>query len=198
MLQCTKLQGQTVISLLGGPGAGKGTQSKLLYERLGIIHISAGDLLRREIQSGSQHGALIDHMIKEGLIVPHEITVELLKAEILRFPGQTIIIDGFPRAIDQLEAFEKAVTRFEFCLVLDCPEEVLRERLLERGRSSGRSDDNVESIMKRFFVFKDQTQPVIHHFEEEGRLKMVRSDDHVDVVFERLRPLFAPIANKKD
>ncbi|KAL0246732.1 hypothetical protein GEMRC1_007943 [Eukaryota sp. GEM-RC1] len=117
------------ISLLGGPGAGKGTQSKLLHERLGIRHISAGDLLRREVNSGSPHGTLIDNMIKEGLIVPHEITVELLRKEMEKDPSATFLIDGFPRALDQLEAFERSMGPFLFCLYLDCPEDVLRTRL---------------------------------------------------------------------
>ncbi|KAL0217378.1 hypothetical protein RCL1_007959 [Eukaryota sp. TZLM3-RCL] len=176
-----------VVFLLGGPGAGKGTQSALLQQRLGFVHISAGDLLRREVQSGSEHGAMIDHMIKEGLIVPHEITVNLLKREIDLAPEKTYLIDGFPRAIDQLEAFEKVVGDFDVCLALDCPEEVLRERLLARGRTSGRVDDNVESIMKRFRVFKTQTEPVLEHFASRGKLRRVCSNNQVEIVFEEIR-----------
>lgn len=184
-----------VVFVLGGPGAGKGTQCDLLVERYGFIHLSAGDLLRAEQdREGSKYGDLIKEYIKEGEIVPMEVTVKLLEDAIRReidkrHDGRQsrFLIDGFPRKMDQALAFEQAVCPSMFTLFYDCPEETMQERLLERGKTSGRADDNVESIKKRFKTFVDTSMPVVRHFESEGKVVKVMATGTKEEVFEETK-----------
>lgn len=168
----------TVIYVLGGPGAGKGTQCAKLVEHKDFVHLSAGDLLRAEQnREGSEVGQLIKEYIREGTIVPSEVTIGLLKTAMensIRSKGKSrFLIDGFPRKLDQAHSFDETVSHLnsltagklnvltlsdnvvQVCpgsavLFLVCPENVLQQRLLERGKTSGRDDDNAESIAKRF------------------------------------------------
>ncbi|KAF7547883.1 hypothetical protein G7046_g8865 [Stylonectria norvegica] len=180
----------TVIFVLGGPGAGKGTQCEKLVAERGFSHLSAGDLLRAEQdRPGSQFGDLIKDYIKNGLIVPMEVTVQLLEnamGDILRAAGSTkgrFLIDGFPRKLDQAEKFETSVCPAKLVLFFDCPEDVMEARLLERGKTSGRSDDNAESIRKRFRTFIETSMPVVDYFEKDGKVIKVQATTTPDKVF---------------
>jgi UMP-CMP kinase len=186
----------TVIYILGGPGAGKGTQSANLVRDYGFVHLSAGDLLREEQNTeGSKYGQLIKDYIKDGLIVPMEITVKLLENAMrsnLNSDGTgKFLIDGFPRKMDQAIFFEESVCPSKCTIFLDCPEDVLRERLLNRGKTSGRSDDNEESIIKRFKTFVETSMPVVDHFAEEGRVIKISAVDGVDEVYQNLAKALA-------
>lgn len=176
-----------VIFVLGGPGAGKGTQCAKLVTEKGFVHLSAGDLLRAEQnRKGSKYGELIAQYIKEGNIVPQEITVALLEQAIRENyeKGSTrFLVDGFPRKMDQALTFERQIAKSTFTLFFDCPEKVMLERLLERGKTSGRADDNIESIKKRFKTFIDTSMPVVDYFDSQGKVVKVRCDQPVDVVF---------------
>lgn len=176
-----------VIFVLGGPGAGKGTQCKMLVQKYPeFVHISAGDLLREERnRPGSQYGELINECIAEGRIVPFEITISLLRSAMAKSASKKFLIDGFPRAVDQGIAFEKAVCESTAVIFFDCPESILEERLLKRGKSSGRVDDNVESIRKRFKTFVDTTLPVLDHYQSKGVVKIVDSKNDPETVFEK-------------
>src|SRR5437762_1501424 len=164
----------TVIFVLGGPGSGKGTQSGNLVRDYGFVHLSAGDLLRIEQdREGSKYGDLIRNHIRNGIIVPMEITVALLLDSMTaaltnketRTPKPRFLIDGFPRKMDQATFFEETVCPSTLTLFLSCPEDVLLNRLLSRGKTSGRDDDNIESIRKRFRVFEETTLPVVRYYE---------------------------------
>lgn len=167
----------TVVFVLGGPGAGKGTQCENLTKHFGFVHLSAGDLLRAEQQrEGSQYGEMIKTYIREGLIVPMEVTIALLEQamrEAMKTGNTRFLIDGFPRKLDQAVKFEEVVVPSQFVLYFECPEEVMLKRLLKRGESSGRIDDNIESIKKRFVIFKDTSMPVIEEFEKQNKVKKV-------------------------
>lgn len=145
-----------VIFVLGGPGSGKGTQCANIVRDFGFVHLSAGDLLRAERNSGSADADLINDYIKQGQIVPVEITVKLLKKAIQKNAdegSQNFLVDGFPRNADNLAGWKKEMDGYAdvlFVLFFDCPEDVMEARLLERGKSSGRADDNIESIKKRY------------------------------------------------
>ncbi|KAL4963540.1 uridylate kinase ura6 [Aspergillus stella-maris] len=192
----------TVVFLLGGPGSGKGTQSSNLVRDYGFTHLSAGDLLRAEqIREGSEYGQLIKNYITEGKIVPMEITVALLSnamADTLsKNPGSTsggkkarFLIDGFPRKLDQAVFFESTVCPSEFTLFLDCPEEVMETRLLKRGETSGRDDDNAASIRKRFRTFVETSMPVVTEFEKQDKVISVTATGTVEVVYERIQAGF--------
>jgi UMP-CMP kinase len=167
----------TVLFVLGGPGAGKGTQCARLVNEHGFTHLSAGDLLRAEQERpGSQFGDLIKDYIKNGLIVPMEVTIQLLEnamTDALAKSGSDkgrFLIDGFPRKLDQAHKFEEAVCPAKLVLFFDCPEQVMESRLLERGKTSGRSDDNAESIRKRFKTFIETSMPVVDEFEKQGKV----------------------------
>ena len=194
----------TVVFLLGGPGSGKGTQSTNLVRDYAFTHLSAGDLLRAEqVREGSQYGELIRSYIKEGKIVPMEITVALLSnamAEALANKPKTgkdgkarFLIDGFPRKLDQAAFFEQTVCPSEMTLFLNCPEEVMEKRLMKRGETSGRDDDNAESIRKRFRVFVETSMPVVTAFGEQDKVVSVEATGGVDEVYQRVKE---GVANK--
>ncbi|KAK7908094.1 UMP-CMP kinase [Apiospora marii] len=172
----------TVVFVLGGPGAGKGTQCAHLVKDYGFTHLSAGDLLRAEQdREGSEFGEMIKDYIKNGLIVPMEVTVQLLenamtatvdpsgKGETAGKKGK-FLIDGFPRKMDQAVKFEEAVCPAKAVLFYDCPEAEMERRLLDRGKTSGRADDNADSIRKRFRTFVETSMPVVDAFEKQGKV----------------------------
>ena len=181
-----------VIFVLGGPGAGKGTQCSNLVRDYGFKHLSAGDLLREEQdRPGSEFGEMIKTYIKEGQIVPMEVTIQLLEnamnATIEKTGNRKFLIDGFPRKMDQAVAFEEQVVPSKFTLFFDCPEDVMRERLLNRGKTSGRSDDNEESIKKRFRTFVETSMPVIDNFEKEDRVVRVAAVKSPEEVYKHVQ-----------
>ncbi|KAI0553531.1 uridylate kinase [Xylaria curta] len=189
----------TVLFVLGGPGAGKGTQCERLVATYGFTHLSAGDLLRAEQnRAGSQYGELIKDYIKNGLIVPMEVTIALLENAMRDAMTATststststdaplkgkFLIDGFPRKFDQAVKFEEAVCPAKFVLFYDCPEEEMERRLLERGKTSGREDDNAESIRKRFRTFVETSMPVVDYYEKQDRVVRIRANVPPDDVY---------------
>ncbi|CAI7573381.1 unnamed protein product [Penicillium crustosum] len=187
----------TVVFFLGGPGSGKGTQSANLVKDYGFVHLSAGDLLRAEqVREGSQYGELIREYIREGKIVPMEVTVALLSnamADSLATsppPAGTkarFLIDGFPRKLDQAVFFEETVCPSELVLFLDCPEDVMEARLLKRGETSGRDDDNAASIRKRFRTFVETSMPVVDDFKKKDKVVWVKADSSVEQVYEEVK-----------
>jgi len=194
--------------VLGGPGAGKGTQCAKLVEDFHFCHLSAGDLLRAEQnREGSEYGDLIRTYIREGNIVPMEITIKLLenamRAELKKRTsgdGWTdglgrFLIDGFPRKMDQALKFEEDVCKSSLTLFFTTSEEVMLGRLLERGKTSGREDDNVESIKKRFRTYKSDTMPVIEYYASLSKVAEIDSSASVDdvhkVASKKIREVFA-------
>jgi UMP-CMP kinase len=179
----------TVLFVLGGPGAGKGTQCANLVRDYNFTHLSAGDLLRAEQdRPDSEFGNLIKEYIKDGKIVPMEVTVQLLENAMMDAVKKDkdgkgkFLIDGFPRKMDQALKFEESVCPSKFVLFFDCPEEVMQKRLLERGKTSGRADDNEESIKKRFKVFEETSMPVVDYFDKQGRVvKIVATKSPAEV-----------------
>jgi len=184
-----------VIYVLGGPGAGKGTQCGRIVEDFGFVHLSAGDLLRDEQKrEGSEFGAMISEHIRNGTIVPMEVTVKLLENAIRAELGKPhagagwenghgrFLVDGFPRKMDQAIKFDETVCMSAFVLFFDTTEEVMLERLLERGKSSGREDDNIESIKKRFRTFVETSMPVVDKYRAEGKVVTLDSTRPIEVV----------------
>lgn len=185
-----------VIFVLGGPGAGKGTQCANLVRDYGFRHLSAGDLLREEQdREGSEFGDMIKSYIKEGQIVPMEVTVQLLEnamtATIEEKGNRKFLIDGFPRKMDQATKFEEVVVPSKFTLFFDCDEETMRKRLLDRGKTSGRADDNEESIKKRFKTFVEQSMPVVEHMEKEGKVVHCDATQSPEEVYAHVKEQFS-------
>lgn len=188
-----------VVFVVGGPGAGKGTQCGLLEERLkgGWKHLSAGDLLRAERTAGGELGDLINNKIKNGELVPSHVTVKLLengmKAAYATNKTTNFLIDGFPRSFENQDAWNDSMRHhtIKFMLDFECPEEVLVGRLLERGQSSGRSDDNIEVIRKRFHTHQKECIPIIQRCEKEGiMIHKIASDQAVEQVYKMVSSLF--------
>jgi len=185
-----------VVFVLGGPGSGKGTQCARISEEFRWVHLSAGDLLRAERAKGSELGDQIDHHIKNGTIVPVEVTCSLLENAMIANKDVTndFLIDGFPRNKDNLDGWQRqmsAKTDVKFTLFFDCTEEICTERCLQRGMAgSGRTDDNIESLRKRFVTNKESTMPIVNHFEEKGLLKKIDATRSPDEVYGDVKPLF--------
>ncbi|KAF8866468.1 putative uridylate kinase [Acephala macrosclerotiorum] len=184
----------TVLFVLGGPGAGKGTQCANLVRDYHFTHLSAGDLLRAEQERpGSEFGDLIKSYIKDGKIVPMEVTVQLLENAMNDVVTKDkdgkgkFLIDGFPRKMDQALKFEEMVCPSKFVLFFDCPEEEMQRRLLERGKTSGRSDDNAESIKKRFKTFVETSMPVVDYFRKKNEVVQIVATKTPDEVYKETR-----------
>ncbi|MDO5017416.1 MAG: adenylate kinase [Porphyromonas sp.] len=159
------------ILLFGAPGSGKGTQSKLLAEHYGLDHISTGDLLREEVAKDNELSHKIDALISVGNLVPDEWILDLLFKHIDGLEGKKgIILDGFPRTYRQAEELVKQFNLrnwpIPLLVALDVKEDELMQRLVERGKTSGRSDDNEETIKERFKIYHKQSEPVIEFFKE--------------------------------
>lgn len=179
-----------VVFVLGGPGSGKGTQCERLVEDFGLQHFSAGDLLRAHMKSGSPEGQMVADMIKDGKIVPSHVTISLLQRAMDESGSKKpFLIDGFPRNEENRGQFETQTgISPELVLFFDCPEEVMERRLL--GRNQGRTDDNHETIHKRFKVFIDSTLPVVEHYEAQGKLARLNGDRPADDIYKEVRRLF--------
>ena len=167
------------IVIFGAPGSGKGTQSALLVEKYGFKHISTGDVLRAEIKNGTELGKTAQTFIDKGQLIPDSLMIDILAATYDAMqPCDGVIFDGFPRTIPQAEALKEMLarrgTQVAGMLELAVPDEMLTERLINRGKTSGRADDNEETIKKRLAVYNEQTAPLIEWYEKEGKRHAVK------------------------
>lgn len=176
-----------VMFVLGGPGAGKGTQCEKIVEKYGFVHLSAGDLLREERQNPqSQFGEEIEGHIRNGTIVPVQITCSLLRRAMEASGKKTFLIDGFPRNKDNLDGWNAAmseVAEVKKVLFFSCSEEVCVDRCLNRGKTSGRSDDNMESLKKRINTYANSTMPIIEHYRGLNLVQDLNGEKSPDEVF---------------
>lgn len=157
------------IILCGAPGSGKGTQSDLIVKKYGLQHLSTGDVLRAEIKSGSELGKEIDALISKGNLVPDHKMNHLIEHYLDTLPADCkgVIFDGFPRTVAQAEALELLLERRNMkAVLLDLfvEEDEVIKRLLNRGKTSGRADDNYETIKKRLQVYQTETKPVCTYY----------------------------------
>ncbi|CAE7891750.1 Ak5, partial [Symbiodinium sp. KB8] len=183
-----------VVFVLGGPGVGKGTQCARIARDYGYVHLSAGDLLRAEIARGSPEGKEINAAIKDSRIVPVRTTLRLLKHAMWAVGGDRFLVDGFPRAIDNAEAWEAELGEPEGVLYFHAPVEVLQQRLAGRSETSQRVDDNPDTIAKRFTTFEEVTFPVIKHYAKSGKVWQVDASGSADEVYELTKKFFTPNA----
>ncbi|KAF6152623.1 hypothetical protein GIB67_013070 [Kingdonia uniflora] len=186
----SKVKTPFITFVLGGPGSGKGTQCLKIVESFGFTHLSAGDLLRKETSTNAKFCDMINDTIKEGGIVPSELTVKLIQGAIDSSENYKFLIDGFPRSEENRSAFEK-ITGAEPNIVLffDCPEEEMVRRVL--SRNEGRLDDNIDTMKKRLKTFTALSLPVINYYSEKGKLLKINAVGTEDEVFEQVRPVFA-------
>lgn len=182
------------VLIFGAPGSGKGTQSEELIRRYGFRHISTGELLRAEIKAQTELGQAATGYINEGHLVPDSLIVDMMEKLISTLVDtEGIIFDGFPRTIPQAEAMETMLAhhgwKVDIVLNLQVPEEMLIERLLNRGKISGRSDDNIETIRKRLDVYANETAPLVDFFTQKNVLHNVVGTGTIEEIALRIAPI---------
>ncbi|KAJ7254937.1 hypothetical protein O6H91_Y416700 [Diphasiastrum complanatum] len=181
-----------LVFVLGGPGSGKGTQCAKLAKAFGLEHLNVGDLLRAEINCDSVEGRAIQNIIKEGKIVPSQVTVNLLNRAMQDGSSRVLLVDGFPRSEENRVVYDKLIgIDPQFVLFLDCSLEQMEVRLLSRDQ--GRIDDNLDTIRKRFRVFNEVTLPVIEHYRSLGKLLTVNAARTEEEIFRSILPFFRSI-----
>ena len=192
------------IVIFGAPGSGKGTQSERLIEQYGLHHISTGELLRDHISRGTELGKVADRYISNGLLIPDDLMIDVLSDLFENKPeirGKGVIFDGFPRTIPQAEALAKMLegygTAVHAVVGLEVEEEELVRRMLERGKTSGRADDNLETIKKRLDVYHSQTSPLRDYYMACGTYHAINGNGSVDAIFGDIRASLEPHKDKK-
>jgi adenylate kinase len=175
--------------LFGPPGSGKGTQSDKLVAKYGLIHLSTGNLLREEISQKTPLGLEAKNFMDKGQLVPDEVVIGMIDSSLEHHKDATgFLFDGFPRNVAQAQALDKLLelkkTEISLVLALEVSEEELVKRLLNRGKTSGRSDDNDELVIrKRFAVYSNETTPVAEHYKRARKFQSVKGEGTVDEIF---------------
>jgi len=178
--------------LFGPPGAGKGTQSENLINKYNLTHISTGDLFRKHLGEGTELGKTAQKFMDEGNLVPDEIVIGMVDEKIHSTPDTNgFIFDGFPRTIAQANALDKLMsknnTQINTMLALEVSEEELMKRLLNRGKTSGRVDDqNKEKIKNRINVYNKETTPVANYYAAQGKLNSIKGIGSIKEILVRL------------
>jgi len=179
------------IVLFGPPGSGKGTQSEKIIEKYGLVHISTGDLLREEVAAGSELGLKAKAIMDSGELVSDDIVIGMIRKKLEEYQdGSGFIFDGFPRTVEQARELRKALSdyddRVSVMISLEVPREELVSRLLKRGKDTGRSDDNLETINNRIDVYNRQTIPVTYYYDKMHKHSDVEGMGSVDKIFARI------------
>ena len=179
------------IILFGPPGAGKGTQSQFLREKYNLTYISTGEILREEIAAESELGLQVKEIIGQGGLVSDEIVAKIIEKKLSEnMDSAGFLFDGYPRTVRQAEILEELMEKFGMSLTgvlsLEVPEELLIERMLERGKVSGRADDNLDSIKHRFVEYETKTRPVLDFYEGKDNLHAVNGVGEIPQIFENL------------
>ncbi|MDR0229251.1 MAG: adenylate kinase [Flavobacteriaceae bacterium] len=180
------------IVLFGKPGAGKGTQAEFLKEKYNLTHISTGDVFRFNIKNGTELGVLAQQYITKGELVPDSVTIDMLAAEVENnMTSAGFLFDGFPRTIAQAEALEQLLNEkginFVGTIGIDANDDILVERILERGKTSGRPDDQDENkIRNRYTEYNEKTAPLIDFYTKAGKYSAVDGIGAIEEVTARL------------
>ena len=176
------------IILSGAPGSGKGTQSDLLVKKYGMQHLSTGDVLRAEIATGSALGHQIDALISKGNLVPDDMMNGVIENYIASLPKDCkgTIFDGYPRTVAQAAALTHLLKKYNMdAIMIDLlvDEQLLIQRLIDRGKVSGRADDNLNTIRHRIAVYHNQTEPIAHYYLHKGNYFAVNGNQTMADVF---------------
>lgn len=178
--------------LFGPPGSGKGTQAANMIEKYGLLHISTGDLFRYEMGNKTPLGIKAQEYMSKGELVPDEITIGMLKNKVNANPEVSgIIFDGFPRTIAQAQALDTFLneknTSVTLLVALDVPDDELVQRILLRGKTSGRNDDNDEFIIRnRIKVYNEDTAPIFDYYAQSGKSQKIQGVGSIDEIFDKI------------
>ena len=185
------------IVILGPPGAGKGTQGKLIAKDAGIPHVNTGDIFRAECAAGTELGSKVKSIIDAGDLVPDELTSEIVRARLEQDDtSQGFVLDGFPRTLAQAESLERALAesdRGDLSVVLDfeVTDEMAVERLLGRASVEGRSDDAPHKVRHRLNVYHRQTEPLVEYYRARDLLVPIHADAPVEDVFSEVQQVLS-------
>ena len=180
------------IVLFGPPGAGKGTQSERLIEKFKLIHLSTGDIFRANLKNETSLGELARTYMDKGQLVPDEVTIEMLKAEVLKYSSPIgFIFDGFPRTNAQAIALDELLTSLDteisIMLALEVEEEELKKRLLARAEQSGRTDDADPAIIEnRIAIYNKDTAPVKTYYQGQNKFTSIQGTGNIDEITQRI------------
>jgi adenylate kinase len=186
------------IVLFGPPGAGKGTQSQFLMDYYGLIHLSTGDLLRAEIAAGTKLGLEAKNFMDNGILVPDAVVIGMIENKITDNPqAKGFIFDGFPRTVPQAEALDVMLAskglKISTMIALEVPENELIKRLLLRGQTSGRPDDqNEELIAKRVTEYNTKTKPVADYYAAQGKLAAIEGVGEIETITQLIKDKITP------
>jgi adenylate kinase len=185
------------IVILGPPGAGKGTQGKLIARDAGIPHVNTGDIFRAECAAGTELGQRVNSIIDAGDLVPDELTTEIVRARLEQDDtARGFVLDGFPRTLAQAEALDRVlaeIDRGELSVVLnfELPDEMALERLLGRASVEGRSDDAPDKVQHRLDVYHQQTEPLVEYYRARDLLVPIHADKSVEDVFAEVQQVLS-------
>lgn len=180
------------IVLFGAPGSGKGTQSARLIDEYGLYHISTGELLRDHINRGTELGRKANEYISKGHLIPDELMIHILDDVLDKEAAgkKGVVFDGFPRTIAQADALKELLakrgTDLHAVVGLEVPEDELMDRMIKRGKETGRADDTPETIKERLKVYHDQTHPLREYYTQEGKYLPVNGSGVVDEIFNQI------------
>lgn len=178
------------IVLFGPPGAGKGTQSEKIIAKYNLVHLSTGDLFRKHLKEGTDLGKKAQSFMDEGRLVPDEVVIGMVDDKMESTAGAAgFIFDGFPRTVPQAEALDLLLTEkgesISLMLLLDVPKEELIKRIQERGKTSGRTDDqDLEKINTRIEVYEQETLPVAEYYQQQDKLRKIHGVGGIEKIFD--------------
>jgi len=175
--------------LFGPPGAGKGTQSELIIEKFNLTHISTGELFRKHLGEGTELGQLAQKYMDQGNLVPDEVVIKMVEHKINEENNsEGFIFDGFPRTVKQAKALDELLKKtgeeISGMILLDVDEHELKNRIMLRGKFSGRADDqDIAKVNNRIRVYKQETLPVAEYYEKQGKLNTIVGVGSIDEIF---------------
>jgi len=177
--------------IFGPPGSGQGTQAALLHDRFNLVPLSTGEILRHEVARGSELGREVGRIMQAGQLVPDDLVDRVVQEHLRQVEGD-VLLDGFPRTVEQAKALDEMLAdadrRVDFVIALEAPEKLLVERLLHRAQVEGRADDTRQAIEERMHEYRTRTAAVLDHYRSTGvPVFEVDAEGSVDAVFERVR-----------
>jgi adenylate kinase len=184
------------VLIVGPQGAGKGTQAKNIAEQYGVPHLATGDLYRAQVAQDTELGKLVAPLLREGRLVPDEITIPIVRGEI-EAATTGFVLDGYPRNLVQAEALDAMLEEIErplsIVLLLELDDEVARDRMLRRAETEGRADDTPEAIDRRLATYHDQTEPVVEHYLGTGKLVKVHAERTIEEVWAEIQDVLEAV-----
>ena len=187
----------TNIILLGPPGCGKGTQSKILVDEKGFLQISTGDLLRRTAETKTSFGNEINNIMKKGDLVPDIVVIKMILEEITNNYGKNFIFDGFPRNLNQAEKLDEAFLekkiKIDYVVLLDVGLDILQQRIEKRikeaGHENARQDDNINTLTKRVETYKNMTVPLVKYYTNQNKLTKLNGMDSIESISKKINSI---------